>query len=380
MEQSKNLARWQKITLTDVMCVHYWINLGFTLYLIFHWNDAVSDLLSNQSRKLAALIAVWAISICFYQTILGTTGLLKSIWTFILSPFSVIRAKWGFVRDTRATLKKMKANFPYRILFLTSLPMTILLGFTESSYLLMMLFFYLIPLQVFFLMRFTWLWTLNPIKFLDRFKELGAHASVVKMIDTLAAFDKKAVDAKAVVEKLGLFKKIINAVEALVATITNPILSLRFFIGLMSFVGTYIILASAIFLKILNVAIFENSLEFDASLFQDRDIWKYVYVAANSFISADLHGVTIKSPLILYVLTFLPFAALFLLGVVILAYSTVTQSNVNDRFTSITKGVVDIITKATEKATSNMAPDIIVQSTDLDQKADTQPANETPVH
>lgn len=347
----ENFPRWQSLNLKDLMCLHYWFNLIITVIVIFNLDSTLTLLLDTFWRKLAAIMGYWFLNVIIYQSLLGTKKSLLSIWNFFLSPFSLVRVAWGFLRDSITTLKKIKQNIPYRLIFIFSLPLTLILGFTETNYYLMMFFFYLIPLQIFFLMRFTWLWTLNPTKFLDKFKEVGAAASIIKMTDSLATFDpKKKLDTQAVTEKFTGFKKMVEAVVLLSKAISNPALTLRLFIGLWTFVGGYIILSSAVFLRVVNLTITSNALVADESLFHNQ-AWQYLYVTANSFVGADLHGIKVNSPVALFVLSFLPYASLFLLGIVILAYSTVTQSSVNDKFSSIANGVVDIIAKASEKAT-----------------------------
>lgn len=346
----QDLARWQKLTMKDLMCLHYWVNIGLTIALVFNLSDSLAEYTSTPTRKLSSLIILWIASIAFYQTILGTSGLLKSALIFAKSPFSILKISYGFLRDSYKSLKRMIENLPYRLLFLTSLILTPTLGFTEDNFYFLSLLFYLIPIQAIFLIRFIWLWTLNPISFLNRFKDIATAASLTKIVSGLASFDKdKGVNSKTILEKFDLFKKIINGIEGLATMLSHPALSLRLFVGMIFSVGTYIIVSSAVFLRIINRIFSEDSIIFENSLFQKSDILSYLYVSSNSFIGADLHGVTINSPYILFVLTFLPYAALFLLGVVILAYSTVTQSNVSDKFSSITKGVVDIVAQAIEK-------------------------------
>src|SRR5690606_19350264 len=106
-------------------------------------------------------------------------------------------------------VKKMIGNIPYRFLFFTSLVLTPILGFTESNFYLLSFLFYMIPIQAIYLIRFIWLWTLNPISFLNRFKDLATAASLTKIVSGLASFDKdKGVNPKTVLEKFDLFKKI----------------------------------------------------------------------------------------------------------------------------------------------------------------------------
>lgn len=90
----QDLARWQSLTLKDLMCLNYWINIGLTIGLVFNTFDFLSNFTSTPTRKFSSLVVLWTVSIAFYQTILGTTGLLKSVlicksYDFILS-FSLL--------------------------------------------------------------------------------------------------------------------------------------------------------------------------------------------------------------------------------------------------------------------------------------------------
>src|SRR5690606_17385268 len=148
-----------------------------------------------------------------------------------------------------------------------------------------------------YLIRFIWLWTLNPISFLNRFKDLATAASLTKIVSGLASFDKdKGVNPKTVLEKFDLFKKIINGIEGLATMLSHPALRLRLFVGMIFSVGTYIIVSSAVCLRSINTIFSEDSIGFETALFQKSDTLSYLYVSANSFIGADLHGVAINSP------------------------------------------------------------------------------------
>ena len=130
-EKDSTHSRWQRITISDVMCGFYWFWFFVTFIVLTNIREDFNEflLLDSLPRKLVFIFSSWLLTIAFFQTALSQKGYLKALFKWLMLPASVVRITFGFLFDSRKSWKKLKNNFPLKRVMLLSLPISYLAAF-----------------------------------------------------------------------------------------------------------------------------------------------------------------------------------------------------------------------------------------------------------
>ncbi|MCB0414111.1 MAG: hypothetical protein KDD50_07245 [Bdellovibrionales bacterium] len=373
-QETKNkkepISRWQNISIGDSMCLFYWILALFTLFVFSGIRQDFNRYFHLESieNKIIFLFACWFLTITVFQSSLGQKGYLKGLWAWIIFPFSMVRITTGFLLDSRKTFTKLYNNMPLKRMLVLSLPITYLIAFSKSDPTVLSITRYAIFVQLSLLIAWSFRWCINPLKSLQGLKSLKEKATKAKIISGLAKLDKKNDENKnlknLIIQKIETLTKAFNALEYISKKVGSTSFLFSWFLGMWAFVIFNVVIGSAGILRILDVT--SPSGVFSGALFKGEPV-DYIFISAFQFLGSDVHGATITSRDVLFVLGLLPLASLFLFVVVITAYTMVAQSKFEDAVLETHKEVGTLFTEAVKEvktlASKEMSPEQLI---DLD--------------
>jgi len=271
-----------------------------------------------------------------------------------------MRISFSFLLGSRRSYKTFYNQFPLKRVLLLSLPLSYLIAFYKDDLMLLETFKYIIFVQMFVLITWSFRWCINPLKSLEGLKSLKDKATKAKIISGLATLDKKKdkdIDFKSlIIKKIDSLTKAFNALEHITKKIGSTSFLFSWFLGMWIFVIGNVILGSAAILRIMHVNTAGGV--FSGDLFKGETI-DYILISSFQFLGSDVHGVNIISRDVLIVLGLLPLASLFLLVVVITAFTMVAQSKFEDAVLETHKEVSGLFTEAVKEVHSIANNEII---------------------
>ncbi len=276
--------------------------------------------------SIAAILGTFG-SYFFWAMVLDSAVLRSKLLGFIFFPVKAIFMPFSFLWEAFKTYRKARKAIPYRSGYFTLLLLALSVAFLDDNHARLHIAECILWPLLFATLLVCLKWTLNPVSFLNKLESLWGKIFSHTNESAIGDAVKKG---KTIKGALGSLSQSLKAVSAFAALgmglgqlLRSPVILLSIFLGVfLSVLSISIAIFSAIF-RIRHV-VSPGGVFASGPFFQDR-VMDYFYFSLREFSGMEAHGVSVIGNGIMTPLLIFSATHLFLMFVVVLTFSSVTQ-------------------------------------------------------
>lgn len=331
---------WANLDRYDFFWSIYVMWFVFALALFFQASSEFESYLNVKTNidRLLLIYTSFLVIAVTTSTFLGIKGTGVVIWRSIVSPMYTIYYVSSFFKQSYKTIKKLRSNFPMKLVYFGSLPIIYILGVSTTNLVILKILFIMLSLHLVVSLMWGVQWSLNPFDFLKYLNFLKNTKLRSTFALNLVKLDKteKEVTLSALLKKIEILRKFVVAYELVVKKFTSNKALFSCFLIVLFGVSLHMIFGGSILLRAGDLIAAPEGFIVKNKFFEGS-FSDYLYISVNTFLPSEKYGIEFVNKDSRWILTFVTMSSYLLLVIAIAGFGMAGTNKVEETVGSFTK-------------------------------------------